>query len=253
MDLKRAKILMVDDNPRVRSFLKPALEEAGFDCLEAEDGWTALAIMEEECPDLVVLDILLGDERMGGLDVCKRIREKGNRTPIIFLTVKDRAEDPYFMRRAFQLGGDDYISKREELRHIEQRMGLSPSDFLDRKSDVDELLARIKIRLHHTYNGYQSDENLRVDLGSQLIEVKRKDKWQEVHLTPTELALLRTLLRKPGHPVGKVQLMAAADVDGEGSLQNHMLRLRRKLEPDPENPRYLLTYHGIGYRFRSID
>ena len=95
MDPKRAKILLVDDNPRVRSFLRPALEGAGFDCVEAEDGWTALAMVEEECPDLVVLDILLGDERMGGLDVCKKLREKGIRTPIIFLTIKDRAEDPY--------------------------------------------------------------------------------------------------------------------------------------------------------------
>jgi len=253
MDSHRARILLVDDNPRVRSFLRPALEEAGFDCLEAEDGWTALAIMEGDCPDLVVLDIMLGDERMGGLDVCKRIREKGIPTPIIFLTIKDRAEDPYFMRRAFQLGGDDYISKREELRLIEQRMGLSPSDFLDRKSDIDELLARIKIRLHYTDTGQQSDEYLRMDLGSRMIAVKREDKWLEVHLTPTEFSLLEILLRKPGHPVGKVQLMAAAQVDGEGSLQNHILRLRRKLEPDPENPRYLLTYHGIGYRFGNIE
>ena len=253
MDSKRAKILLVDDNPRVRSFLRPALEGAGFDCLETEDGWTALTIVEEECPDLVVLDILLGDERMGGLDVCKRIREKGIGTPIIFLTIKDRAEDPYFMRRAFQLGGDDYISKREELRHIEQRMGLNPSEFLDRKSDIDELLARIKVRLHHEETGQQSDDYLRVDLGSRLIEVKREDQWREVHLTSTELSLLEKLLRKPGHPVGKVQLMAAAGIDGEGSLQNHILRLRRKLEPDPENPCYLLTYHGLGYRFRNIE
>ena len=142
MDSKRPKILVVDDNPRVRSFLKPALEKEGFDCVEAEDGWTAIMMVEEECPDLVVLDILLGDERMGGLDVCKKIRQNGLRIPIIFLTIKDRAEDAYFMRRAFQLGGDDYISKREELRRIEQRMGISPSELLDRKSDIDELLAQ---------------------------------------------------------------------------------------------------------------
>ncbi|MFX1475906.1 MAG: response regulator transcription factor [Promethearchaeota archaeon] len=253
MDSKRAKILVVDDNPHVRSFLRPALEGAGFDCVEAEDGWTALSMVEESCPDLVVLDILLGDERMGGLDVCKRIREKGLRTPIIFLTIKDRAEDPYFMRRAFQLGGDDYISKREELHRLEQRMGLSPSELLDRKSDIDELLARIKIRLHQVDSRQEFDGYLRVDLVSRLVEVKRGNKWQEVRLTPTELSLLEALLRKPGSPVGKVQLMAAAGVDGEGSLQNHILRLRRKLEPDPENPRYILTYHGIGYRFDKTE
>ena len=253
MDSKRAKILVVDDNPRVRSFLRPALEEGGFDCVEAEDGWTALVMMEEECPDLVVLDILLGDERMGGLDVCKRIRENGIRTPIIFLTIKDRAEDPYFMSRAFQLGGDDYISKREELRRIEHHMGLSPSEFLDQKSDISELLARIRVRLHHVNSKQELDGYLRVDLASRLVEVKRGNQWQEVHITPAELSLLGALLRKPRHPVGKVQLMTAAGVDGEGSLQNHILRLRRKLEPDPENPRYILTYHGIGYRFGNAE
>ena len=249
----RFKILVVDDNPRVRSFLRPALERSGFDCVEAEDGWTALAMVEEKCPDLVVLDILLGDERMGGLDVCKRIREKGIRTPIIFLTIKDRAEDTYFMRRAFQLGGDDYISKREELRRIEQRMGLNPSELLDQKSDIDELLARIKIRLRHVDYKQEFDGYLRVDIISRLVEVKCGNKWQEVRLTPTELSLLQAMLRRPGSPVGKVQLMAAAGVDGEGSLQNHILRLRRKLEPDPENPRYILTYHRIGYRFGKAE
>jgi CheY-like chemotaxis protein len=116
----------------------------------------------------VVLDILLGDERMGGLDVCKRIREKGIRTPIIFLTVKDRAEEPYFMRRAFQLGGDDYISKREELRRIEQWMGISPSEILERKSDIDELLARIRIRLQQVDSKQEFEDHLRIDLLSRL-------------------------------------------------------------------------------------
>ena len=210
-------------------------------------------MVEEENPDLVVLDILLGDERMGGLDVCKRIREKGIRTPIIFLTIKDRAEDSYFMTRAFQLGGDDYISKREELRRIEKRMGLHPSELLDQKSDIDELLARIKIRLHHVESRREFDDYLRVDLDSRLVELKRGDQWQEVHLTPVELSLLEVLLIKPGHPVGKVQLMVAAGVDGESSLQNHIVRLRRKLEPDPESPHYIFTYHGIGYRFRNTE
>lgn len=249
VDLKRAKILVVDDNPRVRLFLRSALETAGFNYIEAEDGWTALVLVEEECPDLVVLDILLGDERMGGLDVCKRIREKGIRTPIIFLTVKDRAEEPYFMRRAFQLGGDDYISKREELRQIERQMGISPSELLERKSDIDELLSRIKIRLHHVDSKQEFDGYLKVDLLSRQVEIKREGKWQEVYLTSTEQSLLEVLLQKSGRPVGKVELMSTAGVDGEGSLQNHIMRLRKKLEPDPSSPRYILTYHGIGYRF----
>ena len=121
---RRAKILLADDNPRVRSFVRPALEEARFDCIEAEGGWTALEMVKTETPDLAVLDIMLGDETMSGLDVCKPIREMGLRLLVIFLTIKDRTEEPRYMERAFQLGVDDYVSKREELRRVETGMGL---------------------------------------------------------------------------------------------------------------------------------
>src|SRR5512137_1539991 len=98
----RAKVLLVDDNPRVRSFVRPALEDAGFDCIEAEDGWSALDIIADENPDLIVLDIMLGDDDMSGLDVCKKIRRDGISTPVIFLTIKDRRDDPRYLERAFQ-------------------------------------------------------------------------------------------------------------------------------------------------------
>lgn len=114
----RPKVLLVDDNPDVRSFVRPALEAAGFDCIEAEDGWAGLVAVDNEAPDLVVLDIMLGDEDMNGLDVCKKIRERGSAIPVIFLTIKDRTEEPGYMAQAFRLGGDDYISKREELRRV---------------------------------------------------------------------------------------------------------------------------------------
>ena len=248
MGSRRYKILIVDDNPRVRSFLRPALESAGFVCSEADDGWTALEKVERESPDLVVLDILLGDERMGGLDVCKKVRERGLRTPIIFLTIKDRAEDSYYMERAFQLGGDDYISKREELHQLEQSMGLSPTELQDRKSDVQELLARIRARLPDLDSTQEVNYFLRIDTVTQLVEVKREGQWQQVYLTLTESSVLKALLAGRGRPVGKVRLMDVADVDGESSLQNHIWRLRQKLEPDPRTPCYVLTYHGIGYR-----
>jgi len=247
-----AKVLLVDDNPRVRSFVRPALEDAGFDCIEAEDGWTALEKVETEYPDIVVLDILLGDDRMSGLDVCKEIRKKGLRTPVVFLTIKDRTDDPRYMERAFQLGGDDYISKREELRRLEQRMGLAPAEFLERKSDIEELVARIRARLRQVEPEQEFDNFLRINLVRQQVQVKREGQWHEVNLTATEFSILEVLIKSAGHPVGKVQLMDSANVDGEGSLQNHIWRLRHKIEPDPETPRYILTYHGIGYRFRTI-
>ena len=145
-ETSRATILLLDDNSRIRSFVRPALEDAGFNCIEAEDGPTALEKVDTQRPDLVVLDIILKDRDFSGLDVCKEMRRKGISTPVIFLTIKDRAEDPRFMERAFSLGGDDYVSKREELRELELSLGLRPAEFLERKSDLEELIARIRAR-----------------------------------------------------------------------------------------------------------
>ena len=253
MDATQKKILLVDDNPRVRSFVRPALEEAGFECVEAVDGWSALEMMDSETPDLVVLDILLGDEDMTGLDVCKQIRQKGILTPVVFLTIKDRATDPRYMEQAFNLGGDDYVSKREELRQIEESLGLKPTEFLERKSDVDELVARVRARLPQAdfIDGF--DGLVRVDVARQRAQFNGDDGWQDVRLTAKEFTLLQFLAKSGGRPVGKGQLMDVADIDGESSLQNHIWRLRSKLEPKPDIPRYILTYHKIGYRFRTED
>ncbi len=247
--LKHGKILLVDDNPRVRSFVRPALEDAGFECIEAEDGWSALEKIEEEHPDLIVLDIMLGDDAMSGLDVCKKIRQDGISTPVIFLTIKDRSDDPRYLERAFQLGADDYVTKREELRQLEQRMGLSPTEILGQKSDIDELVARIKARLCLQEPEQEFDDYLKFDSKSHLVKLKSGGQWQEVHLTTAEFCILNALIKAAGRPVGKVQLMDLANIDGEGSLQNHIWRLRSKIEKNPEIPAYILTYHGIGYRF----
>lgn len=250
--LKRgAKILLVDDNPRVRSFVKPALEDAGFNCIEAEDGWSALEKIQTEQPDLVVLDIMLGDDEMNGLDVCKEIRKRGTRIPVVFLTIKDRRDDPRYLERAFQLGADDYVTKREELRQLEERMGIVPTDFVTRKSDIEELISRVKARFYvadseQEFNGY-----LRINLAREQVMVKQEGQWQDVHLTNTEFGILSMLLKANGKPIGKTQIMDAINVDGEGSLQNHIWRLRSKIEPAPEEPSYILTYHSIGYRFRN--
>ncbi|MCH8897416.1 MAG: response regulator transcription factor [Chloroflexi bacterium] len=248
----RAKVLLVDDNPNVRSFVRPALEDAGFDCVEAGDGWAALDVVESEAPDLVVLDIMLGDEDMNGLDVCKKIRERGLRVPVIFLTIKDRTEEPSYMEQAFRVGGDDYISKREELRRVEARMGLTPTEFLERKSDIEELLARIKARLPERDSIREFDNYLRIDLAEQQVFINHGDSWEEVRLAPKEFSLLEALMKNIGRPVGLRQLIGAAGLEGEkGALYNHFYKLRQKLERDPQTPRYIQTYHKIGYRFSA--
>ncbi len=242
----------MDDNPNVRSFVRPALEDAGFDCIEAADGWAALDEVESEAPDLVVLDIMLGDEDMNGLDVCKKIRERGLRVPVIFLTIKDRTEEPGYMEQAFRVGGDDYISKREELRRVEARMGLTPTEFLERKSDIEELLARIKARLPERDSIREFDNYLRIDLGEQQVFINHGDSWEEVRLAPKEFSLLEALMKNIGRPVGLRQLIGAAGLEGEkGALYNHFYKLRQKLERDPQTPRYIQTYHKIGYRFSA--
>jgi DNA-binding response OmpR family regulator len=245
----RSRILMVDDNDRVRSFVRPALEDAGFECLEASDGWTALGIIESQSPDLVVLDIQLGDQEMSGLDVCKRMREQGTPTPVIFLTVKDRIEEPFYMERALQLGADDYMTKREELGQLESKMGLIPTEHLERKSDMAELVARIRARLRDSDALVEVDDYLRIDFARQQVHVKRKTRWEEERLAPKEFALLSALVKNRGRPVGKNRLMAIADVLTEGSIQNQIWKLRQKLEPEPHEPRYIQTYHKMGYRF----
>ena len=249
--VKLGTILLVDDNPRVRSFVRPALEDAGFECIEAEDGWSALEKIENEHPDLIVLDIMLGDDVMSGLDVCKKIRKDCIATPVIFLTIKDRSEDPRYLERAFQLGADDYVIKREELRQLEQRMGLSPTEILGQKSDIDELVARIKARLCVQEPEQEYNDYLKVTFKNRTVKIKVEGQWQDVHLTSTEFDILVVLIKAAGRPVGKVQLMDIAKIDGEGSLQNHIWRLRSKIEIKPETPAYILTYHGIGYRFND--
>jgi two-component system, OmpR family, alkaline phosphatase synthesis response regulator PhoP len=251
ISLKPEKILLVDDNPRVRSFVKPALEDAGFQYIEAEDGWSALDRIEEEHPDLIILDIMLGDETMSGLDVCKKIRREGISTPVIFLTIKDRREDPRYMERAFQLGADDYVAKREELRQLEQSMGLNPTEILGQKSDVDELVTRIKARLCLQEPEIEFDAYLKVNLKNQTVKINQGGHWQEVHLTNAEFCILITLIKAAGRPVGKVKLIDTASIDGEGSLQNHIWRLRSKIEKNPEFPTYIITYHRLGYRFKD--
>lgn len=250
----RRKVLLVDDNPSVRSFVRPALEDAGFRCVEAEDAWSALDAVDLEAPDLIVLDIMLGDDDMNGLDVCKKIREKGLIVPVVFLTIKDRTEEPGYMEQAFRLGGNDYVSKREELRRVEQRMGLPPTEFLDRKSDIEELVARIKARLPETDGVKEFDNYLRIDMVRQQVFVNRTGAWREVRVAPKEFSLLEALVKHAGRPVGIRQLISAAGLEGEeGALYNHFYKLRQKLERDPQDPQYILTYHKIGYRFQGAE
>ena len=230
------------------------MRDAGFDYVAAVDGWQGLDLLESERPDAVVLDIMLGDPDFNGLDVCKKIRESGSNVPVIFLTVKDRADDPWFMDRAFSLGGDDYVAKREELHRIEERMGLVPNEVIDRKSDLDELIARIWARLPRASGPKVYDGHLRVEIANATVEILRDGNWTDASLTATEFSILRTLIENAGKPVAKSALVAATgidpvEVDVDRALQTHIYRLRKAIEVDSSNPQFIVTYHRVGYRF----
>lgn len=257
MASKVPKVLHADDNPAVVSFVGPELIAAGFEYVSAESGWDALSKLESEHPDIVVLDVMLGDTALNGLDVCKKIREAGHRVPVIFLTVRDRADDATTMRRAFSVGGNDYVSKREELRKIEERMGLGPTEYLERKSDVDELIMRIKAHLPEHLPTSQFDDSLRIDFEQERVHVCRDGEWLSIHLSDAQFGILRALVISDGKGVTKSVLLAAAgtartESDRDRVLQSHIYRLRELIEPDPRSPKFVLTYHRIGYRFGGI-
>ncbi len=221
-------VLVVDDEPKIVQIARDYLEHAGFAVLGAHDGQTALASARGAKPDLIVLD--LGLPGMDGLDVCRALR-KESAVPIIMLTARDQESDKLV---GLELGADDYITKP-----------FSPK----------ELVARVRAVLRRTENAPVEDEAriLRVvdlELDSERMRVTRAG--EIVDVTPTEFELLATLARQPGRIFTRAQLLDAlhgvAFESYERAIDAHVKNLRRKLEPDPREPRYILTVYGVGYK-----
>ncbi|MBN2002777.1 MAG: response regulator transcription factor [Anaerolineae bacterium] len=221
------KILVVDDNPNVISFVQPVLEREGYQVITAKDGDEALYQVETFAPNLIVLDIEM--PVLNGLEVCQRLRERGDETPVIFLTVRDAAVD---LEIGFDFGANDYVSK---------------------PFDTRELLARIKARLPPA--NLEIDNYIRIDMRRRQVWVRHQDAWQEVHLTPKEFDLLQYLIYNAGRAIGKTTLLEQifdyADVVETKTIEKHVWALRQKLEPDPQEPRYILNVRGIGYKFED--
>lgn len=223
------KILLVDDNPNIISFVQPVLEREGYDVLTAGNGDEALYKWESQHPALIVLDIEMPEPN--GLAVCRKIRESDDPVPIIFLTVRDSISD---LELGFSLGASDYISK---------------------PFDVRELLARVKARLPRPVQEF--DNYLRVDALRRTVSVQRERQWERVELTPREFDLLNYLVANARRPIGRTALLEAVfDIPGDSNittktLEKHIWALRQKLEPDPKSPRYLLNVRGVGYKFEA--
>jgi two-component system KDP operon response regulator KdpE len=221
------RVLVVDDEPAIRRFLRTSLAAHRYTVFEAADGQDALAAVIAHRPDLVLLDLGLPDS--DGIEITRRLRE-WTTTPIIVVTVQEQETAKI---AALDAGADDYVTK---------------------PFGMGELLARMRVALRHAASPAAepvfSAGQLTVDLGQRLVSVDGR----EVQLTPTEYDLLRTLVTHAGKVLTHRQLLR--QVWGVGyETETHLLRvnmsnLRHKLEADPARPQYILTEPGVGYRLR---
>jgi two-component system alkaline phosphatase synthesis response regulator PhoP len=220
-------ILVVDDEPKIVKLAKDYLERGGFSVLTAGDGELALAIAKRDTPDLVVLDLNLPG--MDGLDVCRHLRRTSS-MPIIMLTARVDETDRLI---GLELGADDYITKP-----------FSPRELVAR---VRAVLRRVKGDIHQP--GLIRISDLEIDLKGH--RVTRGD--DEIQLSRTEFNLLTVFAQYPGQTFSRAQLLDKLHgvvYDGyDRSIDAHIKNLRRKLEPNPSEPIYVLTVYGIGYRF----
>ncbi len=225
-----ARILVVDDEPAIVRAVRTNLTRHGFQVDTATNAQEALATQRQRRPDLILLDLGLPDR--DGLEILRHIRSDSS-TPIIILSVRGAERDKV---AALDLGADDYLTK---------------------PFGVDELLARIRVALRHAVRPPRGTAavfrtgDLEVDVEHRRVTVGSK----EVHLTPTEYELLKVFVAHPDKVLTDQMLLRQAwgpEYGSEGHyLHVYIARLRRKLEADPQKPRYLLTEPGVGYRLLS--
>jgi two-component system, OmpR family, alkaline phosphatase synthesis response regulator PhoP len=220
-------ILVVDDEPKIVQVARDYLEHAGFAVLTAADGASAVETARRRHPDLVVLDI--GMPGLDGLDVTRELR-RDSTVPIVMLTARDGEVDKLV---GLELGADDYLTKP-----------FSPR----------ELVARVRAVLRRTELARQPEDQVRA--GDLLIDIPRMRAERAgvaLDLTATEFRLLAVLAASPGRIFTRSQLLdelrGIAFESYERAIDSHVKNLRRKLEPDPRVPRYVLTVYGVGYRF----
>jgi two-component system, OmpR family, KDP operon response regulator KdpE len=221
-----ATILVVDDEPQIRRVMRATLTAQGYAIVEARDGQEALEKMRSERPDLVILDMNL--PVVDGLETCRAIRA-GSNVPVIMLTVRSAEKDKV---RALDAGADDYVVK---------------------PFGIQELLARIRAALRRSPSGEVENvvSSKEFDFNFESREVTASGK--SVHLTPKEFEVLRELVTHRGKPISHRRLLQAVwgpDYGDETELLRVVInQLRKKIEPDPAKPKYILTEPWVGYRF----
>lgn len=220
------RVLVVDDDPAVRRGLAAELQAAGYETIEAADGREGLMWFEAETPDLVLTDLAM--PQSDGYELIAGVRRR-SRTPIVVLSVRGGETDKV---RALDLGADDYVSK---------------------PFSVHELLARVRAHLRRTLDEAAREPlefpGLTIDVERRLVAVEGR----EVRLTPTEFSILEFLASRAGKPVTIAQIIGRVWHGAPGTTPDvvrvHVGSLRRKIEPDPARPRFILTEPWVGYRF----
>jgi len=222
------RILIVEDEPAMVSGLRDNFEFEGYEVITAPDGVSGLERALKEMPDLVVLDVMM--PRMSGLDVCKQLKVKRPSMPIIMLTARGQEVDKVV---GLELGADDYITKPFSIR---------------------ELLARVKAVLRRAKSDHKANDRVSfgdVEVNLKSCQVSKSGKAME--FSSKEFDLLKYFLAHPGETLSRDRLLE--DVWGYDrfpttrTVDAHIVRLRQKLEPKPNEPRFILTVHGTGYKF----
>jgi len=226
------RILVVDDDKKIVELVTLYLKKDGYHVLAAYDGRQAIELARRKQPDLIVLDLML--PQVDGMDVCRILRAE-SQVPIIMLTGRSTDDDKL---QGLDLGADDYVTKPFNPR---------------------ELLARIRAVLRRT-TGKQEPGPSEIHFGEMVVDFVRHQvqaSGQVVNLTPTEFRLLEVLVKEPGRAFSRLELLEQAfgyDYEGlERTVDVHIMNLRKKIEPEPGRPRYVVTVPGLGYRFEGID
>lgn len=224
-------ILIVDDEVKIRDMVKSYLLNESYNVLEAEDGVKAIAILKDNKVDLVLLDLMMPG--MDGYQTLRELRTDHKRMPVIMLTAKTDEVDKLL---GLEMGADDYVTKPFSLRELVARMKavLRRTNPEEDISSEEEEIIRGEIRI--ITSKYEVYVNTR-----------------KLSLTPTEYKILLALSQKPGRVYSRLQLMNLAMgeeyANYERSIDTHVSNLRKKVEEDPANPKYIQTVYGIGYRF----
>ncbi len=230
MSASAIKILVVDDEQPIRKLLRAGLSTQGYDIIDAPNGRIAIEEMQNASPDLVVLDLGLPD--VSGQELLRRWREGGSTVPVVILS--SRTDEPGIVE-ALDLGADDYVTK---------------------PFGVNELIARIRVALRHRLQ-QQGEKplfhtgDLSVDLVRRIVRLG----GEEIKLSPKEYDILRALVQHAGKVLTHNFLMKQVwgEVQDVQYLRVYVRQLRQKIEPDPEQPRYIRTETGVGYRLSEAD